>query len=148
MSQRKQTRKSRFFNRLKHGLTRTAKPKVHDIYVNSSSGAINDIKDIKSDRIKNLYKEKDTIKQTEMIIKLANRLTRTDDSIDNYKNTLNEIIKLVSDRARLDMLNDNNATNKNFRQLKNERNSKKKKTSLKTGQLVHPDNVKLYIYQS
>ena len=145
MSQRKQTRKSRFFNRLKNGLTRTAKPKFHDIYVNSSSGAINDIKDIKSDRIKNLYKEKDTIKQTEMIIKLANRLTRNDDSTDNYKNTLNKIIKLVSDRARLDMLNDNNATNKNFRQLKNERNSKKKKTSLKTGQLVHPDNVKLYI---
>ena len=126
MSQRKQTRKSGFFNRLKNGLTRTAIPTFHDIRVNSSSGAINNIKDIKSDRIKNLYKEKDTIKQTEMIIKLANRLTRNDDSIDNYKNTLNKIIKLVSDRARLDMLNDNNATNKNFRQLKNERNSKKK----------------------
>ena len=74
---------------------------------NSTNKTINSVKDVKSYRIRNLYNEKDKIKQSQMIIKLADRLTRNNDSLENYRNTLNKIIDLVILQAKVDMMNEN-----------------------------------------
>lgn len=123
--------------------------------VNSSSGPINNIGDVKSYRIDQIYKERDPILQRRRIIKLANRLTKDNDNLEDYRSILNEIIDLVVEKAKIDKLNDGNTDNPRFIRFNNDKktgllsqlkrltqkNSQRLRSRLTSGQIVHPSHV-------